>query len=158
MKKLFYINLMIILKSSVYNSTQSGFRKGHSTQTLLLKFRNDTQKALNRNEITISVIDDHSKAFDTMDPKSLIRKLVCLNITNSSIKIILSYLTNRKLHVQVNDDQSTRLPIYFGVPQGSTLGPVLFNIYVAELSTCTLNQIQFNMYTDQVQKQIQYLL
>ena len=154
---------MIILKSSVYNSTKSGFRKGHSTQTLPLKFRNDTQKALNRNEITISAINDYSKAFDTMDPKSLIRKLVCLNISNSSIKIILSYLTNRKLHVQVNDDQSTRLPIYFGVPQGSTLGPVLFNIYVAKLSTCTLNQIQFNMsitliYTDQVQKQIQYLL
>ena len=78
---------------------------------------------------------DYSKAFDTIDHGSLIRKLVSFNFSNSSIKIILSYLTNRKQYVQVNDKQSTRLPIYLGVPQGSTLGPVLFNIYVAKLST-----------------------
>ena len=74
----------------------------------------------------------------------------------------MSYLTNQKQYVQVNDKQSTQLPIYFGVPQGSILGLVLLNIYVAELSTC-LNQIQFSMqttliYTSQVQKQIQYQL
>ena len=68
MKKLFYINLMI---------TQSGFRKGHSTQTLLLKFRNDTQKALNRHEITVVMID-YSKASFAIDHESLIRKLVTL--------------------------------------------------------------------------------
>ena len=68
MKKLFYINLMI---------TQSGFLKGHSTQTLLLKFRNDTQKALNRHEITVVMID-YSKASLAIDHESLIRKLVTL--------------------------------------------------------------------------------
>ena len=45
-----------IERTSIYNSTQSGFRKGHSTQTLLLKFRDDIQKALNKNEITMSVL------------------------------------------------------------------------------------------------------
>ena len=132
-----------IEKSSVYNSTQSGFRKGHSTQSLLLKFRDDIQKALNRNEITMSVMIDYSKTFDTIDHESLIRKLVSLNFSNSSIKIVLSYLTNRKQYVQINNKQSTRLPIYFGVLQGSILSPVLFNIYVAKLSACTeSNSIQ----------------
>ena len=80
---------------------------------------------------------DYSKAFvDTIDHAFLIKKLISLNFRNSSIKIALSYLTNRKQYVQVNDKQSIRLPIYFGVPQGSILGPVLFNIYVAKLSTC----------------------
>ena len=125
-----------IEKSSVYNSTQSGFRKVHSTQTLLLKFRDDIQKSLNRNEIMISVMIDYWKAFDTIDRESLIRKLVSLNFSNNSMKIVLSYLTNRKQYAQVNDKQSTRLPIYFGVPQGSIMGPLLFNIYVAKLSTC----------------------
>ena len=84
----------------------------------------------------MSVMIDYSKASDTIDHETLIRKLVSLNFSNSSIKIMLSYLTNRKQYVQVNDKQSTRLPIYFRVPQGSILGPVLFNIYVAKLSTC----------------------
>ena len=127
----------------VYNSTQSGFRKGQSIETLLLKIMNDIQKALNRNEITMSVMIDYSKAFDTIDHECLIRKL-SLNFSNSSIKIILSYLTNQKQYVQVNDKQSTRLPIYFGVPQGSILGLVLFNIYVAKLSTyIESNSIQY---------------
>ena len=88
---------------------------------------------------------DYSKAFvDTIDHDFLIKKLVSLNFRNSSIKIALSYLTNRKQHVLVNDKQSIRLPIYFGVPQGRILGPVLFNIYVAKLSTCIeSNSIQY---------------
>ena len=133
-EKVILHQLDYIEKSSVYNSKR--FRKGHSTQTLLLKFRDNIQKALNRNEITMSVMIDYSKASDTIDHETLIRKLVSLNFSNSSIKIVLSYLTNRKQYVQVNDKQSTQLPIYFGVPQGSILGPVLFNIYVAKLSTC----------------------
>ena len=88
---------------------------------------------------------DYSKAFvDTIDHAFLIKKLTSLNFRNSSIKIALSYLPNRKQYVQVNDKQSIRLPIYFGVPQGSILGPVLFNIYVAKLSTCIeSNSIQY---------------
>ena len=103
-------------RTSTYNSTQSGFRKGHSTQTILLKFRDDIQKALNKNEITMSVFIDYSKAFDTM---------VNLNFSNSSIKIIISYnhYKNRQQYVQLDDKKSTYRPIYFGVPQDSILDP-----------------------------------
>ena len=90
----------------------------------------------------MSVMIDYSKACNTIDHDSLIRKLVSLNFSNSSIK--MSYLTNRKKYDQVNDKQSTRPPIYFGVPQGSILSPVLFNIYIAKLSTCIeSNSIQY---------------
>ena len=88
-----------IERTSIYNSTQSGFRKGHSTQTILLKFRDDIQKALNKNEITMSVFVDYSKVFDTIQHEILIKKLVNLNFSNSSIKIILTYLSNRQQHV-----------------------------------------------------------
>ena len=75
---------------------QSGFRKGHSTQTILLKFRNDIRKALNKKEITMSLFTDYSKAFDTVQHETLIKKLENLNFTNSSVKIILNYLSNRQ--------------------------------------------------------------
>ena len=83
-------------RTSIYNSMQSGFRKGHSTQTILLKFRNDIRKALNKKEITMSLFTDYSKAFDTVQHETLIKKLENLNFTNSSVKIILNYLSNRQ--------------------------------------------------------------
>ena len=111
-----------IERTSIYSSTQSGFRKGHSTQTILLKFRDDIQKALNKNEITMSVVFiEDSKAFDTIQHETLIKKLANLNFSNSSIKMIFSYLSNRQQYVQLDDKKSSYRPIYLNIPWGSTV-------------------------------------
>ena len=120
-------------RSCLYMDTQTGFRKGHSTATTLLKFKDDITKAMKKGEITLAIFADYSKAFDTVDFEILINKLYKLNFSKSFLHWLASYLTNRQQYMRVNDKLSTQITTTFGVPQGSVLGPVLFNLYVADM-------------------------
>ena len=92
----------------------------------------------------MSIFIDYSKDFDTVRYETLINKLANLNFGNSSIKTILSYTGNRQQYAQLVDKKSSYQPIYNGVPQGSILVPILFNIYVSSLLSCLKsNTIQY---------------
>ena len=85
-----------------------------------------------------------TKAFDTIDHLSLLLKLRDMNFSHDSLQILSSYLSERRQYVQVEDKTSSLKPMFFGVPQGSILGPVLFNLYVVELSDqVTSSSIQY---------------
>ena len=94
---------------------------------------------MNRSEVTLSILIDYPKAFDTIDHRILLEKLQNMNFVKN-IKIICSYLIERYQYVQIEDKKSSLLPMFFGVPQGSILGPVLFNLYVAELADRTYSK------------------
>ena len=122
-----------IEENSIYKPSMSGFRKHHSTKTLLMEIRDDIVGAMNKDEITLATFINYSKTFDTFDFKTLLCKLRKLGFSYSASTLMLSYLRDRKQFVQIDDKQSNRENVIFGVPQGSALEPILFNLYTSDL-------------------------
>ena len=79
------------------------------------------------------LLTDLSKAFDCLQHDLLIAKLYAYGCSTNSLKLLLSYLTGRKHTTKINQSYSTWTDIIFRVPQGSILGPLLFNIYINDL-------------------------
>ena len=116
--------------NNIYTSTQAGYQRNHSTDTIFIKMRTDILNAMNKGEVTLSILADFSKAFDTVDYTVLIKKLSKLNMSPEFLHLIFSYISDRSQYVQIDSNKSCHEKVNFGVPQGSALGPILFNIYV----------------------------
>ena len=115
---------------------QHGYKIPHSTMTALHTLNNTVAKWFNQMAPparTITVALDMSKAFDTININTLIRKLLQTNIPGTIIKFIANYIKGRKAYTTYRNHTSKQRQFKTGVPQGGVLSPTLFNIYTSDL-------------------------
>ena len=132
---------------TIFSKFQCGFRKGYNTQDCLLALIENCKRALDKGNEYGALLTDLSKAFDCLPHDLIIAKLQAYGFSLEALKLMNSYLTERKQRVKINDQFSSWLDIEFGVPQGSILGPLLFNIFLCDMFLFC-DDVDFASYAD----------
>lgn len=136
MEKIIYSRLMNELTPlNILPPFQFGFRKKYSTLHQLQRISEKIEEGFENKSFTATVFLDVAQAFDKVWLEGLKSKMIKLNISSHLKAIIFSFLENRTFAVRINSTISGTKAIKAGVPQGSVLGPLLFNIYTSDIPT-----------------------
>ena len=120
---------------NLYNTCQSAYRPGHSTETALLKVVSDLFLSHIKGNISLLALHDFSSAFDTIDLPILVHRLhTDFGFTDTVLQWFSKYLTDRTHYISLSNHCSAFAPVHLGVHQGSVLGHILFTMYIKPLS------------------------
>lgn len=151
MEKLMELQLKSYLEANnILPDVQSGFRAGFSSTTALLNITDDIIRAADSGHVTMMVLLDYSKAFDTLSHPLLLGILRSCGLAEESLLLLHSYLTDRCQKVRLNGSVSNARLIEMGVPQGSILGPLLFTVYTSQFVK-SIEHCRIHMYADDTQ-------
>lgn len=117
-------------------ANQHGFVSRKSTESNLCEFLDFVLNSMDGGFQVDAVYTDYSKAFDKISHSILVQKLETIGVHGDLLRWLESYLRNRSQAVAVKGHISTFIPITSGVPQGSHLGPLLFNIFMNDINIC----------------------
>ena len=125
-----------INSNKLNNPMQSAYRKFHSTETALLRVHYDISVSLDKGHVTALTLLDLSAAFDTIDHNTQTNRLAeWYGVSGMALAWFKSYLCGRHQKNKIDKSFSDSSLLEHGVPQGSVLGPLLFSLYTAPLST-----------------------
>nr|CAH7715725.1 unnamed protein product [Callosobruchus chinensis] len=131
--------------------SQYGFRRGQGSLEAVTHLVLDIQLCFSKNEYLLCWFLDFKSAYDTVDLRLLMEKLIRNGISKKSSASIIELFTNRKMYIRdhKNELHGPRI-LYNGLPQGSILSPILFNLYTADFHDIFDRQVQIIQYADDI--------
>ena len=132
----------------LHESSQYAYKAGHNTETMILGLTDEALRGFDNNMATVVIFLDLSAAFDTIDTDKLLHIMESeIGISGTALQWFRSFLTGRTQRVKINGEYSESLEVPCGAPQGSVLGPKLFNINVRSqplvFAHCKFNSSSF---------------